>query len=1269
MEHIGYIIGRNIQIPDYPGLFLVGKYGDTITFQMNADGIIDDYDFYLSYKSNYISLTKTIADGIIYLSFTIPQNFTNTVGKVFIQVLGYTSGDEPGDTVQWSSLTTQLIVANSQPGPVYPESEIPVVHDFAETNHTGFIVGKNIQLPNYLGMLVEGENITETITLKMGRDDVLDDLEYYLVYKNANNLGDTLALNKVVDSNISLSFVVTDYFTAVKGKMEIQVVGYNAGDTPGTDDPVWESFVSTLMIQRALHPEEIQPEIPTIFVTYLAQMLALKQAAEAAKTGAEYAQGKAEDAQTASEYAQGKAEDAQEASEIAQSKAEDAQTASETAQGLAEQAQGLAETAQEKAETAQGKAETAQEKAETAQGKAEDAQELAETAQGLAETAQGKAEDAQTAAETAQGKAEDAQELAETAQGKAEGAQTAAETAQGLAETAQGKAETAQGKAEQAQSASESAKDTSVANANLSSQYARGKKLNGTDVVSGEDGYQDNSKYYKGLAETANTNAQSAKTSAENARDKAEKWAEESEDTPVETGKYSAKHYASKASVSATSASTSASSSEDSAEDSESWAVGKRNGTDVASTDPAYHNNAKYYSGQASDAKTGAQTAQGLAENARDLAQGYASDASNAKTAAQGYATDADNARISSVSETTSPDDGGTNVITFTYKDGTVKTFTVTNGHTGAPFSIYKTYASIAAMNADLANVPEGKFVIITSTVDDPDNAKLYVRGASSFTYVTDLSGAQGIQGPDGQAATITVGSVQTGSAGSSASVTNSGTSSAAVFDFVIPKGDKGDTGSTGSAATISVGTTTTGQAGTSASVTNSGTSSAAVFNFTIPKGDKGDTGSTGAAAGFGTPTASVDANVGTPSVTVTASGADTAKVFDFAFKNLKGAKGDTGSTGATGKGISSIAYKYATTTTQSAPSAESITSDSIPTMSATNKYLWQKETISYTSGSPTVHILLIAVYGDKGDTGSAGAAAGFGTPTASVDANTGTPSVTITASGTNTSKVFDFAFKNLKGAKGDTGSSGSAATVTVGTTTTGQAGTNASVTNSGTSSAVVLNFTIPKGDKGDTGSTGPGVASGGTTGQFLKKKSGTNYDTEWANEQDISGKADKATTLAGYGITDAKIVGGVITLGNDSITPLTSHQSLSAYVQGASSSTDSHVAVFDGTGGKTIKDSGYTIGKSVPSDAVFTDTTYESKSASSGGTAVSLVTTGEKYTWNDKANASETGYSLAVSGTTVTLKNKAGTALSSITTQDTTYSAISNTTIDNTFV
>lgn len=71
-------------------------------------------------------------------------------------------------------------------------------------------------------------------------------------------------------------------------------------------------------------------------------------------------------------------------------------------------------------------------------------------------------------------------------------------------------------------------------------------------------------------------------------------------------------------------------------------------------------------------------------------------------------------------------------------------------GPTGEAFSIYKTYSSVAEMEADAPNVPEGKFVIIASTVEDPDNAKLYLKGASAFSFVTDMSGATGMQGPKG---------------------------------------------------------------------------------------------------------------------------------------------------------------------------------------------------------------------------------------------------------------------------------------------------------------------------------------------------------------------------------------------------------------------------------------------------------------------------------------------------------------------------------------
>lgn len=71
-------------------------------------------------------------------------------------------------------------------------------------------------------------------------------------------------------------------------------------------------------------------------------------------------------------------------------------------------------------------------------------------------------------------------------------------------------------------------------------------------------------------------------------------------------------------------------------------------------------------------------------------------------------------------------------------------------GVPGNGFSIAKTYASVSEMNADIASLADGDFVMIASTPEDPDNATLYTKQDDTMKKISDLSGAQGIQGPQG---------------------------------------------------------------------------------------------------------------------------------------------------------------------------------------------------------------------------------------------------------------------------------------------------------------------------------------------------------------------------------------------------------------------------------------------------------------------------------------------------------------------------------------
>lgn len=116
----------------------------------------------------------------------------------------------------------------------------------------------------------------------------------------------------------------------------------------------------------------------------------------------------------------------------------------------------------------------------------------------------------------------------------------------------------------------------------------------------------------------------------------------------------------------------------------------------------------------------------------------------------------------------------------------------------GDAFSIKKVYVSVANMEADKSNpdITEGDFVLVnTGDVEDPDNAKLYVKADGDFEFLVDMSGAIGFTGKTPQFSMGTISTLEAGST-ATATISEDGVDSDGnpkyKINFAIPRGNPG---------------------------------------------------------------------------------------------------------------------------------------------------------------------------------------------------------------------------------------------------------------------------------------------------------------------------------------------------------------------------------------------------------------------------------------------------------------------------------------------
>ena len=209
---------------------------------------------------------------------------------------------------------------------------------------------------------------------------------------------------------------------------------------------------------------------------------------------------------------------------------------------------------------------------------------------------------------------------------------------------------------------------------------------------------------------------------------------------------------------------------------------------------------------------TAAQTAANTANEKAELAAQAASDVNAAKEGAETAAQSANTAAFNANEKAVLADTAAANANDtaehptyigqdhYVYKwNKTAQAYDKTDIYTkGDAFSIKKVYASVANMEADKSNpdITEGDFVLVnTGDVEDPDNAKLYVKADGDFEFLVDMSGAIGFTGKTPQFSMGTISTLEAGST-ATATISEDGVDSDGnpkyKINFAIPRGNPG---------------------------------------------------------------------------------------------------------------------------------------------------------------------------------------------------------------------------------------------------------------------------------------------------------------------------------------------------------------------------------------------------------------------------------------------------------------------------------------------